>query len=79
MSTLARMLGSFACAIAVCLAAPVAAEPVVVACPYWKSGIGLSGDPTTAAYLGFLDVFKNAPQCLPVSVSDCVIEAPDTV
>lgn len=54
------------------------AKPVAVTCPLWKSGIGRSGDPGVAAYLGLYDVFKNAPQCLPVSVGDCVINSPNS-
>ncbi len=79
MPALARMFGSLAFAFALCLSASTSAEPVVVTCPVWRSGIGLSGNPTIAAYLGFYDIFKNAPQCLPVSVSGCMINSPHSV
>jgi RHS repeat-associated protein len=52
------------------------AKPVAITCPLWKSGIGRSGDPVAAAYAGLHDTFKNAPQCLPVSVKNCVINSP---
>ena len=77
MRALVRLFGA-SLALTLLCAAVAHAKPVAITCPIWKSGIGRSGDPGVAAYLGLHDVFKNAPQCLPVSVGDCVINSPNS-